>query len=174
MGDMSHEPSMEEILSSIKKIIAEDGDKPMNVPRVRRTPVQADADGDVLELTEAVAEATSVEPVHEAPVTEMRAESAPAPEAPKTEKSPEVTTVQPAEHTLLAEKSATASRNAFAQLSTAKAKPAVAPAADLSLTTIESMVTDMLRPMLKDWLDTNLPSVVEKMVAKEIARIRED
>lgn len=37
--------------------------------------------------------------------------------------------------------------------------------------TIESMVRDMLRPMLKQWLDENLPAVVERMVEKEIARI---
>jgi cell pole-organizing protein PopZ len=29
----------------------------------------------------------------------------------------------------------------------------------------------MLKPMLRDWLDTNLPDLVEAMVAKEIARI---
>jgi cell pole-organizing protein PopZ len=33
------------------------------------------------------------------------------------------------------------------------------------------MVRDMLRPMLKDWLDSNLPNIVEAMVAREIERI---
>ena len=37
--------------------------------------------------------------------------------------------------------------------------------------TIEALVRDMLRPMLKEWLDENLPTVVERMVEKEIARI---
>ena len=37
--------------------------------------------------------------------------------------------------------------------------------------TIESMVRDMLRPMLKQWLDENLPAVVERLVEKEIARV---
>ncbi len=37
--------------------------------------------------------------------------------------------------------------------------------------TIESMIRDLLRPMLKDWLDENLPALVERMVEKEIARI---
>ncbi|MCS6761345.1 MAG: DUF2497 domain-containing protein [Candidatus Devosia symbiotica] len=32
--------------------------------------------------------------------------------------------------------------------------------------TIESLVRDMLRPMLKEWLDENLPAVVERMVEK--------
>ncbi|WP_323015284.1 DUF2497 domain-containing protein [Devosia sp.] len=37
--------------------------------------------------------------------------------------------------------------------------------------TIESLMRDMLRPMLKEWLDENLPAVVERLVEKEIARI---
>lgn len=37
--------------------------------------------------------------------------------------------------------------------------------------TIEALMRDMLKPMLKDWLDENLPAVVERMVEKEIARI---
>ena len=37
--------------------------------------------------------------------------------------------------------------------------------------TIEAMMREMLRPMLKEWLDENLPAVVERMVEMEIARI---
>ena len=37
--------------------------------------------------------------------------------------------------------------------------------------TLEGLVRDMLRPMLKDWLDQHLPDLVEQMVAREIARI---
>jgi cell pole-organizing protein PopZ len=37
--------------------------------------------------------------------------------------------------------------------------------------TIEALMRDMLRPMLKEWLDENLPTVVERMVEKEIARV---
>jgi cell pole-organizing protein PopZ len=37
--------------------------------------------------------------------------------------------------------------------------------------TLEGLMRDMLRPMLKEWLDENLPAVVERMVEKEIARI---
>jgi cell pole-organizing protein PopZ len=37
--------------------------------------------------------------------------------------------------------------------------------------TVEGMMREMLRPMLKDWLDENLPALVERMVEKEIARI---
>jgi cell pole-organizing protein PopZ len=37
--------------------------------------------------------------------------------------------------------------------------------------TIDGMMREMLRPMLKAWLDEHLPAVVERMVEKEIARI---
>ena len=37
--------------------------------------------------------------------------------------------------------------------------------------TLEGMVREMLRPMLRDWLDANLPPMVETMVAREIERI---
>ena len=36
---------------------------------------------------------------------------------------------------------------------------------------LEAVVREMLRPMLKDWLDRNLPELVESMVTREIARI---
>ncbi len=37
--------------------------------------------------------------------------------------------------------------------------------------TLESMVRAMLRPLLKEWLDKNLPDVVERVVKKEVARV---
>lgn len=37
--------------------------------------------------------------------------------------------------------------------------------------TIEDLVADMLRPMLKQWLDENLPGMVDRMVRAEIERI---
>ena len=37
--------------------------------------------------------------------------------------------------------------------------------------TVEGMMRELLRPMLKDWLDENLPALVERMVEKEIGRI---
>ena len=37
--------------------------------------------------------------------------------------------------------------------------------------TIEDMVKEMLRPMLKEWLDRNLPPMVERIVEREIMRL---
>ena len=36
---------------------------------------------------------------------------------------------------------------------------------------LERMMRDLLRPMLKDWLDDNLPSLVERLVRAEIERV---
>ena len=38
-------------------------------------------------------------------------------------------------------------------------------------TSLEGLVRDLLRPMLAEWLDTNLPAMVDRLVAAEIARI---
>lgn len=37
--------------------------------------------------------------------------------------------------------------------------------------TLEDIVKEMLRPMLKEWLDKNLPTVVERLVEREIVRL---
>ena len=37
--------------------------------------------------------------------------------------------------------------------------------------TLDDLVKDMLRPMLKSWLDDNLPSLVERLVRAEIERV---
>jgi cell pole-organizing protein PopZ len=37
--------------------------------------------------------------------------------------------------------------------------------------TLEDLVREMLRPMLKTWLDDNLPGLVERMVRAEIERV---
>jgi uncharacterized protein len=37
--------------------------------------------------------------------------------------------------------------------------------------TLQDLVREMLRPMLKSWLDDNLPTVVERLVLAEIERI---
>jgi cell pole-organizing protein PopZ len=37
--------------------------------------------------------------------------------------------------------------------------------------TLEGLVREMLKPMLRAWLDENLPRIVEDMVEREVARI---
>ena len=170
MAEANSEPTMEEILSSIKKIIAEDGEKSLASPRPRRAaPREAShdelgnvvsiggprRDDDVLELTEMAQEEVAITPMQVAAPPAM-----PAPQAvqPVATTSPDVEIVSPV--------TVAASRSALQSLSSLVVKPEVTGS-----DTLEGMVRDMLRPMLKDWLDANLPEVVERVVAKEVARI---
>lgn len=137
MGDMSREPSMEDILSSIRRVIARD--EAPGSREQRPAPVSED----VLDLDE-----------------EDESHDEPAP-------------VIPTEEELVSAASADAARQSLEAL-TAAVAPAVTattPAPAAGGRTMEEVVLEALRPMLKDWLDTNLPSMVEAMVAKEISRI---
>lgn len=60
-------------------------------------------------------------------------------------------------------------RSAFSKLNTPKLTPDMPLGA--SGLTIEAMIREMLRPMLKDWLEENLPVMVERIVAQEIERV---
>ena len=62
-------------------------------------------------------------------------------------------------------------RHSFSALQTL-AEPGAAPQIVRSgETSLEGLTRDLLRPMLKDWLDTHLPPIVEAMVEREITRI---
>jgi uncharacterized protein len=137
MAEARSEPSMDEILSSIKRIIADDDRiKPVASKKaVRSAPeIAVEDDDDVLELTQtAVSDEESAE--------------------------------------LLDENKAQGLRHSFSTLQTL-ADPGVPPQIVRSgETSLEGMTRDLLRPMLKDWLDSHLPNLVESMVEREIARI---
>ena len=158
----SNEPSMEEILSSIKRIIAEENEAP--APR-RAKPARAEEpeQPDVLELTQAVGEPETMQPA-EPEQESISVEEAPAlAEAPV---APEPTEEKTAE-ALLSATTEAATRHALASLSRMVVKPEN-PAAD---NTLEGLVRDMLRPMLKEWLDAHLPGIVQATVDREVARI---
>lgn len=57
---------------------------------------------------------------------------------------------------------------ALAMLSKPGVQPQIVRSGETSL---EGLVRELLRPMLAEWIDKNLPSMVEKMVQAEIARI---
>ena len=125
---------MDEILSSIKRIIADDERiRPAAKRSVKSAPVE-DEDDEILELTETA-------------------------------------TDEEAEEVLLDDSKAQSLRHSFSALQTLS-EPGVAPQIVRSgETSLEGLTRDLLRPMLKDWLDTNLPPIVEAMVEREITRI---
>lgn len=166
-----NEPSMEEILSSIKRIIAEDSDS--LAPRRGAPAAEPDDEPDVLELTQPWGEPEALDQPE--PEPEPEAESIAVEEAPALASAPVAPQPEPRAPTafdtdadaLLSATTEAATRHALASLSRMVLKPED-PAAD---NTLEGLVRDMLRPMLKDWLDANLPGIVQATVDREVARI---
>jgi len=154
MGDLSAEPSMEDILSSIKRIIAEEGE---TAARTKRTTVRpapraaAEPANEILELREAIAEPAA---------------SVPAPAATAPRVASPAAAEMPDNEPIVSPRAAEASRGALDALSRLLTKPE--PSSD---GTLEGLVREMLRPMLREWLDAKLPEIVEAMVAREIERI---
>ena len=143
------EPSVEEILESIKKVIARDNRETLQAERRHREsagiafppiepadPYEAD---EVLDLDEAAA---------------LVSEPAPRQDERLTTDS--------------AARSMRESLEALAMIAEPGVPPQIVRSGETSL---EGLVRDMLRPMLADWLDRNLPDMVERLVKAEIARI---
>lgn len=78
----------------------------------------------------------------------------------------------PVSEGLIADAAADALRNRFSALQAAATAPnSAASPAGTAPNPLEDIVREMLRPMLKQWLDDNMPGLVEKIVEREIARI---
>ena len=158
------EPTMEEILASIRRIISED-DAPVaeaaepsrEEPEPEPEPEPELVHEDVLELTERVSPAESIGDI--AAYEKPQPEPAPAP-AP----TPAPVVSRAVEERRVSEPSASAAASAFDSLTAAIAMP---PAGR----TLEDLTSELLRPLLKAWLDANLPRIVESKVAEEVERI---
>ena len=182
MTDTSaQEPTMEEILASIRRIISED-DAPVAAPEAPTPPPAAVAAApepepapappapppvvepepeDVLELTEPVA------PPKPAPVR------APPPppvlddidfaEPPPVARAPAFASFEP-EEGLLSDRVAQTAAGHFGSLAHSVLMPAEGR-------TLEDVVKELLRPLLKEWLDAHLAGIVEAKVQSEVERI---
>ena len=167
-----HEPSMEEILASIRRIIAEDGEQPAVAPApVAAAPaaaqsVPASKGEEILELTEVVEE-------------EHAAPDPPAPESasPEPEPEPVPTPAAVSGDRLVSDAAAAASLAALSQIHQLgprnEKRMSDIPMGE-GQRTIEDMVREMLRPLLKEWLDSNLPHLVERVVQEEVSRLVRD
>jgi uncharacterized protein len=192
------EPSMEEILASIRRIIADDQvamTRPKSEPQTSReypAPPEAvtrtdwDLPVEALrgEAEKPVAASPPAPPAPPEPRDEM-------PEAvvtarPETDAKPEIRRVVGPEDFAALAREIRPNRQRAAPAKQA-ADPLVSPATDAAVSAsfntlvasrflasdehIEDMVRDMLRPMLKAWLDDNLPILVERLVRAEIERV---
>ncbi|MGF7154046.1 hypothetical protein GGR40_001816 [Novosphingobium gossypii] len=139
------EPSVEEILQSIKQVIARDSRLETRTSRTERlmrepepTYVEEDED-DILELQETAQIPSSTPEEDDGPLLHDGARD-----------------------------SMRESLAALAMLSEPGAQPQIVRSGETSL---EALTRELLRPALAEWLDRNLPPMVERLVAAEIARI---
>jgi cell pole-organizing protein PopZ len=134
MQTPGREPSMEDILASIKKVIAEEKELRTAVDEADRTRSEEpaeDPEEEVLELDQPIEPPADLGPP------------------------------------LVDEDVAETTRHSLAELSSVAAA-APAPAA---VNPLEEMVREMLRPILKEWVDEHLPNIVNDHVKREISRI---
>lgn len=154
------EPSMEEIIASISRIITEDNKT--NEP----PPPAARETSDILELTEAVNEDGSVRRV--APSVDN-----PSAKTPADPLEPPPSSSGASRERILSSATSEATAAAFAQLGALPRERR--REGDIALggadRTLEDIVRDLLRPLLQTWLDEHLPSIVERLVREEIARV---
>ena len=186
----ANDPSMDDILASIRKIISDDearaqvssqqaaaqsGRPAVTPPRIGpevEPRLHAAGRDDVLLLTDLIEEPRSdtVPP----PIPLPRIDPVRAAEMPQP-------SIEPAKHrdsTLVGGGVAGSTASAFARLNQAVRDSVPAPVADdpgpvvgTGGKTVEELVQETLRPMLKEWLDQNLPQVVERYVEREIVRL---
>jgi cell pole-organizing protein PopZ len=160
-----NDPSMEEILASIRRILSED--------EADSAPPSGAAGPDVVPLDPSML--VEEPPVSSAPPSR----SAPPPEEPPTVVTPPPQAApapraapapgQAADGLLAPETAAAASSSLGSLLRTLAERQHVAVRAGGP--TIEDLVREELRPMLKAWLDTHLPPLVERLVRAEIERV---
>ncbi len=196
----AHEPSMEEILASIRRIIADDetakppakpaapvvaAPPPPPPPPITQNQVddmlakldaaQSGAStepepSDILDLTEQMAappaepEASNFQTIDGQPDVIFTDPAPPPPEPPRMVEEPRRPEPPPLfDRTLLSNSTSAAVNSAFNAL----AQTVLVQNAR----TLEDLVREMLRPMLKSWLDDNLPGLVERIVKAEIERV---
>jgi uncharacterized protein len=187
-----HEPTMEEILASIRKIISEDSSSEPPPAPVQAAPppepVKAAAEPEVLELTQAIEE--------------------PPPAPPATKPADEIifqtieeTAVAPAQaHSsegIFSDKTRKVLDDAFANLEPAEeapaAKPAAGPLPSVEGVSVEAVfnravretfdpvlgkwlgdnadsIVDRMKPVIREWLDEHFPAMLEEAVRAEVAR----
>ena len=205
MSDTEQEPSMEEILASIRRIISDDDKEQENVakenedaPEVQEPQADEEAevaaapepepepepepvveeeasseedgdDDDILDLTDM--EASDPEPLFEAQAyKEAEPEPEPEPVA-APEPPPPPATPAPETNGLVSPPQAGEARVSFERLSDKLSEDYSELPIGNGAVTLEGLTRELVRPMLKEWLDQHLPMTVERLVREEIERL---
>jgi uncharacterized protein len=179
-----HEPTMEEILASIRKIISEDSNEPQ--PAAAAAPQPApQAEADVLELTEEIEEAPPPAPVAApAPVQAAAPQPAPEPARPAPPQQDEVVfqtihepsaapaaaaAPQPqATNELVSDRARGAIDDALSALDFGTPEPhstaSIAPIDGLSVEAVfDRAIRETFEPVLRAWLQENAGKIVDRM-----------
>ena len=181
------EPSMEEILASIRRIIADDEAKPAADPNS-----QDDIDAMLASLDAATPEGDVRPPQPEADVFDLTDEMA-LPDPPPVPAASSFHKIEPQDDIEFTESAAARAMHRTPVYEPPPFESAAPPPQMLSRSTVsavesafnslantvlsnnartlEALVKEMLRPMLKSWLDDNLPGLVERIVKAEIERV---
>lgn len=178
------EPSIEEILESIRQIISEDGTPVEEAPAMPKKSVKPE---------ETLMTAPAAKKPAPAPVPAAKP-AAPVPQkgeaildltekvAPEKPRTVEVATA-PNEPNIILEESDEDEEHLVSDMTADAAVEMLARllASNVSVerempgkpgpVTLEDMTRELLRPLLREWLDQNLKSIIEKMVAREIERL---
>lgn len=172
---------MEEILASIRRIISEDDAPAAAEPTVaaveeapkaaasRAEAVAEEEEDDVLELTNPEPSPSIAQALGDIEVSAREPESDPDSDFGAQSAPPFAGFAASAydgeeEDGLTSPPIADQAASAFGQLSRSILMPAEGR-------TLEDVVRELLRPLLKDWLDTHLPGIVENAVQAEVQRI---
>lgn len=200
----SQEPSMEEILASIRRIIAEDDTdklaqrpaesasaetgpeaaaRSVGTPRSTRDSYSppAPAAPEISSTSKASSGGPSKEN-RSSTILDLTEATSPAARTTAFDPTPPPVSAAPAEHPDEAapagQTSAAGEAEAGRLVSTATSAAVDSAFNALAQTvlvhnacTLEDLVREMLRPMLKVWLDDNLPGLVERLVRAEIERV---
>jgi hypothetical protein len=180
MADPQHEPTMEEILASIRKIISEDApegapvEQQQPAPETTFAPAPQPVHDDVLELTQEV-----VEPAP-APIPEPVYAPAPEPVAPAPAPAPAedlvfetVAPAAPAAHSdIFSDHTRKAMEDAFDNIPDEQPEPAPVPRAAAPIAPVdgasvenvfERAVRESFEPVLHKYLSDNSAAVIDRM-----------
>jgi len=176
------DPSMDDILASIRKILNEDdpssatmAPRPVGAEAIQLTPEMMIAPPESLAGPAGIPVAET--PAARVPTNIMQSLIVPPPPQPLAQASaqprpepPVMPPETPAVTGLLDPMAAAAAVASLGQLSRVVAQERSANVTR-SGPSIEDVVRDELRPLLKEWLDSHLPATVERMVRAEIERV---
>jgi len=158
------EPSMEEILASIRRIISEEEETPKAETLELSQPAPPPADDDLM-VFDAEEDVPAPQPAPVAPQAVVQ-QAAPPPRAAAPAPAAQHYAAPVAEgDSIISQPAVSAAAGSLTRLAGSLR------IADHQGQTVEGVVRELLKPMLKEWLDQNLPAIVESRVEAELERI---